>query len=340
MSEVVLTVTNLGKSYQSFKKDAGVGGAQKSFFNRQSITVNAVRDLSFSIRRGEFVGLLGPNGAGKTTTLKMLTGLIRPSVGNAVAFGKYETAHRSSDYLRKIGMVMGQRNQLNPDLPANDSFRLAQSIYDLPDARYRRRLDECLDLFAIREKLLIPVRKLSLGERMKMEMILALLHEPELVFLDEPTIGLDFNAARQIRGFLKSAARNLGITFILTSHYTKDIEELCKRVILINRGKLLFDGPLKDVDKRLYGQKKISLVVATSSLIKDHPDLEGLEHIVSEENPGLSEVSATVAGGEVGPLLQKLTRLIPAEKILDLKVQERGLDEIFSELFAVPEVAT
>lgn len=334
----VLSVEKLSKTYVTFRKEAGLMGGVKAFFKREQQLVPAVRDLSFSIEKGEFVGLLGPNGAGKTTTLKMLTGLIPPSSGRATAFGAFDTAQRSPHYLRRIGMVMGQRNQLNPDLPAADSFRLAQAIYGLDDARFRRRLDETLDLFAIRDKFLTPVRKLSLGERMKMELILAILHEPELLFLDEPTIGLDFNAARQIRGFLADANAALGITVVLTSHYTKDIEELCRRVVLVNHGRIVYDGALEGLDDRIKGQKVVTLAVGGAA---DHAKAKALIAAVgAKERPVAAEQAFTVtfdigADRAATALAEVLTGLGP-ERVHDLRVGERELDDIFSEIYRKP----
>lgn len=340
MQDVVLEVQGLSKSYESFKKQAGLAASVKSFFKRDFIRVDAVKDITFKVRRGEFIGFLGPNGAGKTTTLKILAGLIKPSSGSSTAFGQFNTAARESKYLKRIGMVMGQRNQLNPDLPAVESFRLSQSIYDIPTDRFSRRLDQCVNMLSIAEKLLIPVRKLSLGERMKLELILSLLHEPELVFLDEPTIGLDFNAARQIRLFLKEAARDLGITFILTSHYTKDIEELCKRVILINRGSLLYDGALKDVDERLYGQKSLVLVMnedkaeAAAKTIKSEIQAHHVDIQPASEDSRWREIHIMVASAQAASTMGRVLSLVPADGIIDIRVAEVALDDIFSEIYA------
>lgn len=341
--EEILSVRDLSKVYVTFKKDPGLVGSLKALVRRVEVPVPAVKDLSFTIKRGEFVGLLGPNGAGKTTTLKMLTGLIASSGGSATAFGRFDTAKRPVDYLRRIGMVMGQRNQLNPDLPAMDSFRLAQAIYALDEVRFKKRLSTCLELFEIESKVLTPVRKLSLGERMKMELILAILHEPELLFLDEPTIGLDFNAAHQIRRFLGEANRNLGITVVLTSHYTKDIEELCRRVILINHGRTVYDGSLTGMDARIQGEKTVTLTLAD----------------VSAEAAARSVVSAAAARGEPVSLretdaktvtfdvavrhaaaaIAAVLETVGASRVTDLKVGERPLDEIFSELYRKPKEA-
>ena len=343
-TEIAIKVENLSKTYQTFKKDAGFGGALRGFFHREIIPVHAVKPASFTIRKGEFVGLLGPNGAGKTTMLKMMTGLIPPTGGRCEAFGEFDTAKRPKNYLRRLGMVMGQRNQLHPDLPAVDSFRLSQAIYDIPDAKYQSRLSLCLKLFDIESKLNIPVRKLSLGERMKMELILAILHEPELLFLDEPTIGLDFNAARQIRAFLSEANKTLGITVILTSHYTKDIEELCRRVILINHGSLIYDGPLDGLDARVQGERLFHVETKTAeqaaqltAWVKSQSDLTLLDshqNISQTRDEGHDKtVAFAVASRLVGSATKQIFEHVSPDDIHDFSVSERGLEDIFSEIY-------
>lgn len=333
--DLVLNVQSLAKTYKTFRKDPGIKGAITSFFHRVEIPIHAVHKSSFTIHRGEFVGLLGPNGAGKTTILKMLSGLIPPTSGVATAFGQYDTRLRLKPYLRRIGMVMGQRNQLHPDLPAMDSFRLSQAIYGISDKQFSDRLKTCLDLFEIHHKVDVPVRKLSLGERMKMELILAILHEPELLFLDEPTIGLDFNAAKQIRRFLAETNQKLGITIVLTSHYTKDIEELCRRVIVINHGLIAYDGPLDGLDQRIQGERVFS--VATTSLdthsklkhwVMQNPN----RVLLSESEP--NTLSFAVPTTQAAATSKELFSVIETHEVLDLSVQERALEDIFSELYA------
>lgn len=333
--EYAIQVDQLAKSYRTFKKQAGFAAAFKSFFKRDEIVIEAVKPISFTLKKGEFVGLLGPNGAGKTTTLKMLTGLIPPSSGVATAFQSFDTKDRNPRYLKRIGMVMGQRNQLHPDLPAMDSLRLAQAIYDVSEARFHQRLQTCLDLFDIKDKLEVPVRKLSLGERMKMELILAILHEPELLFLDEPTIGLDFNAARQIRGFLKHANESLGITVVLTSHYTKDIEELCRRVIVINHGSIVFDGPLTGLDQRLHGEKQIKIKFQTTEDAKIAED-QAQTALVTDHlsiNCFDNELRVSVAPGHIPKTLKALLALNACQDALDIMIDERSLEDIFTDLY-------
>lgn len=337
MSETVLEVRDLAKTYKTFRKQPGVLGAIKSFVSREEIAVPAVKPTSFSINRGEFVGLLGPNGAGKTTILKMLTGLIPPTSGASIAFQEYNTQLRLKPYLRRIGMVMGQRNQLHPDLPATDSFRLSQAIYGIPDRRYLLRLKTCLDLFEIQHKIDVPVRKLSLGERMKMELILAILHEPELLFLDEPTIGLDFNAANQIRQFLKGANEKLGITTILTSHYTKDIEELCRRVIVINQGVVVYDGALDGLDPRLKGERVMTLTASTDenlgkvkAWVANQSGLNFLDAVPDNKY----EVRFSVSTELATKVSKHLWQIFTPEQIQDFTIEERSLEEVFSDIYA------
>lgn len=341
MSAPILVVENLAKNYRSHKKEPGLKGSLKALFRREYVDIPAVKPLSFSIAKGEFVGLLGPNGAGKTTTLKMLSGLIRPTSGSMRAFDQYDPSTRDRRYLRRIGMVMGQRNQLNSDLPAIDSFRLAQVLYDIDDVRFKKRLDTCLDLFAIRDKLLLPVRKLSLGERMKMELILSLIHEPDLLFLDEPTIGLDFNAAKQIRDFLKEANRTLGLTIILTSHYTKDIEELCRRVILINHGSVVFDGPLTGVDKRIQGQRDVIITCidkTAQGLVTSTLGSIPAARVTPPSDTAPPDSTSVAFSCPPDSLANVLGQVASHHQtaISDIKIGERPLEDIFSEIYQQP----
>ncbi len=338
--EVVLSVEKLAKTYKTINKRPGFFGGIESLINRQSYKIHAVRPLDFSVKKGEFVGLLGPNGAGKTTTLKMLTGLIPPTSGRADAFGRFNTSQRPIDYLKQIGMVMGQRNQLNPDLPALDSFKLSQAIYQISDQDFQERLDTYLNLFDARDKLLTPIRKLSLGERMKMELILSILHQPKLLFLDEPTIGLDFVAAKQIRNFLKEINQSQKITIILTSHYVKDIQELCRRVI-INQGRCVFDGALEQMDIRIRGQREINLVVKDEhskialkeSLNKSGSLKESIE-LLPEKDQRSKNFNIAVNKNHCPAVLELILHTIEPDKIVDIKISERPLEDIFSEIYA------
>jgi ABC-2 type transport system ATP-binding protein len=267
----------------------------------------------------------------------MMTGLIPPSSGSVTAFGQFDTSTRPPAYLRRIGMVMGQRNQLHPDLPAIDSFKLAQAIYGIPDEPFERRLKQSLHLFEIESKLNIPVRKLSLGERMKMELILAILHEPELLFLDEPTIGLDFNAAKQIRNFLAETNRQFGITIILTSHYIKDIEELCKRVILINEGEVVYDGSLAGLDVRVQGERLFNIETVDESshskimqwIASSEGQVKMTQDVSSNEG-----ISFAVNSQKVGETVKEIFQLVGPHAIRDMTINERSLEDVFAEIYS------
>ena len=259
-----ITVDQLSKTYQVSEREGGFGAAVRSFFKRVYRDVKAVDQVSFQIQPGEVVGFLGPNGAGKTTTLKMLSGLLHPTAGNARVLG-FTPWELKSDYLRSMTLVMGQRNRLSWDIPAVDSFLLNQAIYRIPDAEFKStlaELDELLDLSPIIKK---PVRNLSLGERMKCELAAGLLHRPKVLFLDEPTIGLDISAQVRIREFLKEYNRRSGATILLTSHYMADVTALCERVIIIHQGRLKYDGGLNDLARKIAPFKLIGITLGDST---------------------------------------------------------------------------
>ncbi len=245
-----IEVHNLRKEFRVFKHREGVWGAFKDLFQRNYQTLAAVNGINFSVEKGEFVGYIGPNGAGKSTTIKMMTGILMPTSGEVIAngFRPYEDRTR---YTKNIGVVFGQRTQLWWDIAVVESFKLLRRIYDVPEADYRKRLAFFSELLGLDEFLHSPVRKLSLGQRMRCEMAAALLHNPPIVFLDEPTIGLDLVAKDRIREFLKDINRTLSTTIMLTTHDLSDIEELCRRVIIIDKGKLLYDGSLDGLRHRL-----------------------------------------------------------------------------------------
>ncbi|MEO0258490.1 MAG: ATP-binding cassette domain-containing protein [candidate division WOR-3 bacterium] len=246
---MVVSVKNLKKVYRRHLKEPGFRGIFQSIFKRKYLEVLALNDISFEIAPGEFVGYIGPNGAGKTTTMKILSGILYPTSGEVTVLG-YVPTERKRDFLKKITFIMGQKTQLWWDLPAMDSFLLLKKIYEIPDREFQREVDELSDLLNVKELLKVPLRKLSLGERMKMELIAGLLHGPEVIFLDEPTIGLDFVSQERIHEFLKYYNENKGKTIILTSHYVRDIDRLCKRIIFIHKGRIYFDGERdKFIDK-------------------------------------------------------------------------------------------
>ncbi|MCS6849841.1 MAG: ATP-binding cassette domain-containing protein, partial [Gemmataceae bacterium] len=239
----IIEAHNLTKTYRVFQKREGLLGALRGLVRREYREVHAVAGVSFTIEPGEMVGFLGPNGAGKTTTLKMLSGLIYPTSGEARVLG-YVPWERADAFRRQFSLVMGQKNQLWWDLPAADSFQLHREIYSLPAVEFQRTLGELTELFGVKHLVRQPVRELSLGERMKMELIAALLHQPRLLLLDEPTIGLDVVAQAAIQRCLREYNSRRGVTMLLTSHYMRDVEALCDRVLVITHGRVVYDGPL------------------------------------------------------------------------------------------------
>lgn len=254
MNESVIQVKNLSKNYKIHKKDPGFGGSIRSFLHRKYEIVQAVQNVSFEIPEGELVGFIGPNGAGKTTTLKCLSGLLYPTSGEVGVRG-FEPSKRKHDFLRSISLVMGQKSQLWWNLPPLETFLLNKEIYEIKDSIFNKTLDELSEMLDIKDILKVQVRKLSLGQRMKCELVASLLHQPKVLFLDEPTIGLDVVMQDVMRQFIMDYNEKFGATIILTSHYMKDVERLCKRVIVIDKGTLLFDGELASLTKKYRGNK-------------------------------------------------------------------------------------
>ena len=257
----VVSVEHLSKIYPVAVKSPGIKGTLTHFFKRTYREVKAVQDISFSIEAGEIVGFLGPNGAGKTTTLKMLTGLIHPSQGQVRVAG-YVPFRRQPQFLQKASLVMGQKQQLLWDLPALDSLKINAAIYKIPDDIFEKRLQELAEMLTLQKQLTQPVRKLSLGERMKAELLAALLHHPQVLFLDEPTLGLDVNAQVAVRNFLQEYNERYQATILLTSHYMADITALCKRVLLIHQGQLFYDGDLEQLLERFAPYREVRIELA------------------------------------------------------------------------------
>jgi ABC-2 type transport system ATP-binding protein len=313
----------LCKTYRVYRKREGVWASIGGLFKREYKRVEAVRSVSFSIETGEMVAFLGPNGAGKTTTLKLLSGLIFPTSGDARVLGHIPWK-REHAYRRRFSLVMGQKNQLWWDLPAQESFRLHQEIYRIEPDRFQKRLDELVDLLEVRKLISQPVRELSLGERMRMELIAALLHSPEVLFLDEPTIGLDVISQRRVQEFLKFYQAEHQITVLLTSHYMKDVEALCRRAIIINEGEIKHDGPLAGIIDRFSRHKVISLQFAENQI---PPDLERFGRVFDAQPPRVKiEVDRT-------KIPEVLTQLLSRYSIEDVGVQDRPLEEVIAEVF-------
>jgi len=319
-----IEMRDLHKTYRVHQKSEGLLASVVGLFRRKYKTVRAVDGISATIESGEMVGFLGPNGAGKTTTLKMLSGLVFPTRGEARVLG-FVPWERHNDYRRQFALVMGQKNQLWWDLPASDSFRLHQEIYSIEPARYRATLGELTELLGVKDLLAQPVRELSLGERMKMELIAALLHSPKVLFLDEPTIGLDVVSQANIRACLREYNRTKGITVLLTSHYMQDVEALCKRVIVINHGKVIFDGQLSQIIERFSQHKIIKLRFHNGHMPERFDDFG---EVVDFSPP---QVTLKVGRADVA----RLTGRMLAEHVIDdVAVEEIPIEEVIGEVFA------
>ncbi len=324
LDAIAIDVRNLTKCYRVFQKREGLWASVKSLFRREYKTVSAVAGVSFSIRQGEMVAFLGPNGAGKTTTLKLLSGLIFPNSGDATVLG-FTPWQREHAYRRRFSLVMGQKNQLWWDLPAQESFRLHQAIYRIEPDVFQRRLDELTDLLEVRKLVGQPVRELSLGERMRMELIAALLHSPDLLLLDEPTIGLDVVSQRKVQEFLKHYQRERHVTVLLTSHYMKDVEALCERAIIINQGVIRHDGPLASIVGRFSDYKIVELHFAGE--LPSASELERFGTVFDIKSPRLKIRVPRAA------VAQTLSTLLSRFEIEDVSVQDRPLEEVIAEVF-------
>ncbi|QDT38794.1 ABC transporter ATP-binding protein [Stratiformator vulcanicus] len=316
-------VRGLKKQYRVYQKKEGLLASVGGLFRRSYRTVNAVREVSLTVEKGELVAFLGPNGAGKTTTLKLLSGLIYPTGGEATVLGhvpwKREVAFR-----RRFSLVMGQKNQLWWDLPAQESFRLHREIYRIPTQDFDRRVDELTAMLEVRELIGQPVRELSLGERMRMELIAALLHSPELLLLDEPTIGLDVISQRKVQEFLKHYQSERKLTVLLTSHYMKDVEALCKRAIVINKGVIKHDGPIADIVDRFSKHKVVEVLFGGPI----PGDLSRYGTLLEATPP---RVKIEVERADVARVLSDL---LDRAQIDDVSVNERPLEDVIAELFA------
>jgi ABC-2 type transport system ATP-binding protein len=327
----MIEVRNLTRVFRTYKKQPGFWGGVKGLFHRQFEETAAAKDVSFDIAEGEFVGFLGPNGAGKTTTLKMLSGLIYPTSGTARVAG-FDPTRRENAYRRIFALVLGQKNQLWWDLPAIESFNLIRAIYGLPNDQFKSALDELVALLDVASKLNVMVRELSLGERMKMELIAALLHRPRVLFLDEPTIGLDVVSQKAVRSFLRDYNRRHRVTILLTSHYMADIKELCERVIVIHKGTKIYDGALTRLEHSGGARQKIITFL---------PALDEGGHAGAFPDAWQSQ-HGTTARSDDG----KFTLRVPSEKVVtvsqeilstgpvaDITIEEVPLEEVIAELF-------
>lgn len=318
-----IKVSHLSKHFRIYKKAPGLIGSVRSFFKREYELSRAVDDISFSIEQGELVGFIGPNGAGKTTTLKCLSGLIYPSSGSVEVLS-YTPFQRDHSFLKQIALVMGQKNQLWWDLPALDSFLLYKEIYDISDNDFKKTVSDLSDLMDLHDILTVQVRKLSLGQRMKCELAAQLLHKPKILFLDEPTIGLDLVVQQRMRTFIKEYNKKHTSTILLTSHYMNDVKELCKRVIIINHGKLLYDGSLSDIVSKHTQLKKISVMF-------EHPiERAKLEHVARIVSYTDEQVVFEVPKDKTAFLTN---HLLSHYQISDLTIEEPQIEEIIGTIF-------
>jgi ABC-2 type transport system ATP-binding protein len=321
---MVIQVSHLSKHYEVHKKEPGFAASVRSLFHRKYETVAAVDDISFEINKGELVGFIGPNGAGKTTTLKCLTGLLHPTSGHVSVLGSTPFV-RDHAYLRKIALVMGQKNQLWWDLPAQETFLLNKEIYGVGDEEYKKNMSELTELLDVEEMVKVPVRKLSLGERMKMELIAALIHAPEVLFLDEPTIGLDVVMQKKMRDFVASYNTLHYSTIVLTSHYMEDVRQLAKRVIIIDHGKIMYDGALDRLVKRFAMHKLLSVVLDE---YVPPEKFEKIGELVSYSFPkAIIKVSRNASSLAAAELLQHF----PVD---DLNIEEPDIEDVIRDVFA------
>lgn len=321
----IIEVKNLSKSYEYYRQESGLLGAIKGFFSRETLYAEAVRDINFSIEEGELVGFLGPNGAGKTTTLKMLSGILYPTGGEARVLG-YRPTDRKSEHQKQFALVMGQKNQLVADLPAMESFVLNKEIYEVSDNDFKKTLDELVNVLDIGNILDIQVRKLSLGQRMKCELAAALIHRPKVLFLDEPTIGLDVVAQKNIRDFLKHYNKEKKTTIILTSHYMEDIKDLCRRVIIINLGKVIYDGAIDDLIKKHAPYKLLKITFEANGIKRGEVEKYGTVLEFSSYRAIIKVVRADAKKVAIALLSSSL----PVDDIL---IDEMDIDDVIRKVF-------
>jgi ABC-2 type transport system ATP-binding protein len=321
----VIEVRGLTKHYKVHRRDPGLAAALRSVFRRRYDTVRAVDGIDFSVAKGERVGFLGPNGAGKTTTLKMLSGLLHPTSGDVRVAG-HVPRRREAEFLKAITLVMGQKQQLIWDLPPAETFAMNRAIYEIPKPVFDETLSELVSLLELGDLVGKPTRQLSLGERMKCELAAALLHRPRVLFLDEPTIGLDVSMQATVRGFVRAYNERFGATVLLTSHYLEDVVQLCPRVIVIDRGRLIYDGDLRALSLKVRPDKRI--VVRFGSGDGARPDdLARFGTVVSAD---AGQATIQVAAEEVSAAV---ARMLGALRVADLTVEDPPLEEVLSELF-------
>jgi ABC-2 type transport system ATP-binding protein len=330
MTESQIVVKNLYKTYRVPEREAGMGAALKSLVHRVYRDVEAVRNVSFEIARGEFVGFIGPNGAGKTTTLKVLSGLLHPTSGEVRVLGFTPWA-RQHDYLRRISMVLGNKSQMLWDIPPLDSFNVLGDIYHVPPTEFKSTLDELVALLDMEELLTKPVRNFSLGERMKCELVAGLLHRPDVLFLDEPTLGLDVSMQARLRRFFAEYNKRSGVTVILTSHYMADVVALCPRVILIHHGQLLYDGALHGLAEKLAPFKLIRLALrnghTTDEILRSAQNDGGSAELIEQDN---DHFTLRVPRAETPAIAARLLNTLP---VVDFAVEDPPIEAVIDQIY-------
>ena len=318
-----IEVENLTKYFRIYQKEPGVVGSLKSLFSRKHFDSKAVDDISFEIEEGELIGFIGPNGAGKTTTLKCLSGLLHPTSGEVSVLG-FQPFDRKNEFLRQISLVMGQKNTLWWDLPPIESFLLNKEIYKVNDSDFKKNIDNLVTLLDVKDILNVQVRKLSLGQRMKCELICSLIHSPKVLFLDEPTIGLDVVMQKNLRKFIKEYNKNFKSTIILTSHYMTDVEELCKRVIVINHGKIIYDGSLEKIVKKYAKNKLISVI------FRERVDKQKLQKLGKVKKYEETKVKLAVPVEKSNYIAAQILKDYQVE---DITIEDPDIDTIISYIF-------
>jgi ABC-2 type transport system ATP-binding protein len=320
----VISIKHLKKYFKVYRKQPGLLGSIKSLWNRQYEEVKAVDDISFDIHQGEIVGFIGQNGAGKTTTLKVLSGLLYPTSGEISVLG-FNPWDRKPEFQKQFALVMGQKNQLWWDLPAMESFLLNKAIYEIPDEQFEKTLNKLMDLLDVRDFVNIQVRKLSLGQRMKCELISALLHNPKVLFLDEPTIGLDVVMQKVLRDFIRAYNEEFNATIILTTHYMGDVKELCKRAIVIDHGQKIFDGELEEIINHFARNKILSFTLS------DEVPLKKLEKFGTVKEYTFPQATILVPRAKAAKIAGDLLTKLP---IIDVNIEEPNIEAIIRELFS------
>ncbi|MDC1175367.1 ATP-binding cassette domain-containing protein [Bacteriovoracaceae bacterium] len=326
----VINVNQLCKKFVSYKKEPGVLGSVKSFFVRNAIEKKAVDNFQMTVKKGEIIGLLGPNGAGKTTLMKMFTGIVVPTSGELTILG-HNPWERDKGFRKKIALVMGQKSQLWWDIPAMDSFTLLQRYYEIPDDRFKERIDHMSEILEVKDLLHIHVRKLSLGERMKLELMASLLHDPEVIFLDEPTIGLDLIAQENIRNFIKEYHRKTKCTIIITSHYMADVQALCDRLVLIMGGTKGFDGPIYEFEKVLGNEKTLSFSFSS----EQDPSASIWESYDPEWDEKFRSVELRVPEEELRELSSQIIKNLD---VIDFATEKLPIERVMKTLMEKPEL--